>query len=80
MGAGVGPVSLAWLGKIIMTFVQYCPCGHTGTMDEDIPRKLNQLDAPILPSKDCPECQEFRDRQDALNAMWCSDPDENWNP
>lgn len=64
-----------------MVVVQYCPCGHTGYMDEEDERIKKQLedktrmDAPILGCEDCSYCEEDRKRQDRLNDEMLGDFD-----
>jgi len=53
--------------------VQYCPCGHIGSMLEGEmgPIDLNRLDAPTRPSSACPDCNEEYKRQERLLNLWC---------
>ena len=75
-------VTLKITGRNVMepekwTLVQFCPCGHTrNVLKTRVAKQLvrARLDAPILSSSECPECDEDRQRQDAAEARDSGSP------
>jgi hypothetical protein len=62
--------------------VQFFPCGHISNDNIDLSEeerssiarqssRKDKLDAPILSSDSCPDCQELSKKREEFYNMWC---------